>query len=54
MTTAGIDVSNYLTKTELANDGPDEVGAVAMGEADAIFKHTRKVVLSLSSPLSLL
>jgi hypothetical protein len=25
-----------------------------MGEADATFKHTRKVVLSLTSPLSLL
>jgi hypothetical protein len=50
---AGIDVPNYHTKPEIATDGPNGVGAIAMGEPEAIFKDTRKVVLSLTSPLSL-
>jgi hypothetical protein len=54
LTTVGIEVSNYQTEAELSTDGLDEVVAIAMHEADATFKDTCKVVLSLTSPLPLL
>jgi hypothetical protein len=54
LTTAGIDVSNYQIVAEFTTDGPDGVGAIAMGEADATFQDTRKVVVSLTSPRPLL
>jgi hypothetical protein len=48
---AGIDVSNYQIEAALTTGGPEGVGAIAMGEADDIFKDTRKNVFSLTSPL---
>jgi hypothetical protein len=47
---AGIDVSNHQPETALTDDGQDVAGAIAMGDADAIFNGTRKVVLSLTPP----
>jgi hypothetical protein len=51
---AGIDVYYYPTRAELTTDVPDGVCAIAMVEAYATFTNTRKVVLILTSPLSLL
>jgi hypothetical protein len=47
---AGIDASGFPTKVALSTDGPDGVGAIAMGNEAATFTDTRKVVLSLASP----
>jgi hypothetical protein len=38
----------------LTTDGPDGVGAIAMGNEDASFTDTRKVVRSLTTPSSTL
>jgi hypothetical protein len=54
LTAAGLGVSKYQTKAELTTDGPDAVGAIVVGEADTAFKATRKVILSLTYPLTLL
>jgi hypothetical protein len=50
LTIAGIDATSFPTEAALTTDGPDGVGAIAMGnEADTII-DTRKVHLSLTSP----
>jgi hypothetical protein len=54
LTPAGLYVSNYQKEAELTTNGPDGVGAISMSEADTTFKDTRKIVLILTSPLSLL
>jgi hypothetical protein len=52
--TAWIDTTNFSTEAALTADGPDGLGYVAMGNEDATFTDTRKVVVSLTSPLPLL
>jgi hypothetical protein len=54
LTAAGIEASSFPTKAPLATDGPDGVGVITMGNEDATFTDTRKVVISLTSTLSLL
>jgi hypothetical protein len=63
MTTAVTDSLNYHLNTRKGNtglhdlhsslttDGPDHVGAIAMGNDADTFTDTRKVALSLTSPL---
>jgi hypothetical protein len=51
LTSAGIDATGFLEEAALSTDGPDGVGAIAMGNEAATFTDTRKVVLSLTSPL---
>jgi hypothetical protein len=43
--TAGIDATDFPTEAALTTDGPDGVGAIAMGNE----ANTRKVVVSLTS-----
>jgi hypothetical protein len=54
LSTAGIDVFGHQTEAALTANGPDEVGAIAMGDADATFTYTCKAVFSLISPPPLL
>jgi hypothetical protein len=54
LTTAGVDVSNHQTEVALTADGPDGVGSIAIGNADATVTDTRKLVLIFTSPLPLL
>jgi hypothetical protein len=54
LTATGIDVSQHQTKSALTINGPDGIGAIAMGDADITLTGPCKVVLSLTSPLPLL
>jgi hypothetical protein len=54
LTAAKIHVSNLPTEAVVTADGPDGVRATTMGNETATFAATRKVVLSLTSPLSLI
>jgi hypothetical protein len=51
---ARIDVTKFPAEATLIADRPDGVGANAMGNEAANFTDTRKVVLSLTSPLPFL
>jgi hypothetical protein len=53
LTAAGVNVTTHQVEAALTIDGPDGLGAIAMGSADSTFTDTRKVVLSLTSPLPL-
>jgi hypothetical protein len=54
LTATGIDATGFPTHAALTTDGPDGVGAIAMGNEAATFPETLKIVLSLTSPLYLL
>jgi hypothetical protein len=54
LTAAGIDAASFPSEAALSTDGPDGVRAITMGNEAAAFNDTRKVVLSLTSPLPLL
>jgi hypothetical protein len=47
LTTAGIDTPGFPTEAALTTDGPDGVGATAVGSEADTFTDTRKAVLSL-------
>jgi hypothetical protein len=54
LTADGVDVTRHQAAATLTTEGLDGVGAIAMGTADNTFTDTRKVVLSLTSPITLL
>jgi hypothetical protein len=53
LTAAGVDASSFPAEAALTTDGPGGVGAIVVGNEAATFADTRKVVLSLTSPLPL-
>jgi hypothetical protein len=54
LTAVGLDVTAHQAEAELTTEGPDDFGDIATVSADTTFTDTRKVVLSLTSPLALL
>jgi hypothetical protein len=54
LTDVGIDTSLYTTELALTREGPNENGALSLGAVDSTFTDDQKLVLSLTSPLSLL
>jgi hypothetical protein len=53
LTAPGVDASSFPTEAALITNGPGGVGAIAVGNEAATFADTRKMVLSLTSPLPL-
>jgi hypothetical protein len=54
LTSAGVNITTHQSEAALASNGPDGAGALAMSLADSTFTDTRKVAVSLTSPLPLL
>jgi hypothetical protein len=54
LTAARVDITQHEATATLITEGPNGFGAIAMDTADNSFTDTRKVVISLISPLALL
>jgi hypothetical protein len=54
LASAGVNATTHQAEAALTTDGLDGAGATCMSLAYSIFTDTRKVVLSLTSPLPLL
>jgi hypothetical protein len=52
LTAVGVNVTQHQATATPITEGPDGAGTIAMGTADNYFTDTRKIVLSLTSPLA--